>query len=97
MTGYYVGTGSERDVRNERDFELTERELECLYWIAEGKTSDEIAMILGISAQYHQQLHYQCHAKNRDENAFGSDCLCRSAQSGVRSNMAQTDLRSTQF
>ena len=49
MTGYYVGTGSERDVRNDRDFELTERELECLYWIAEGKTSDEIAMILGIS------------------------------------------------
>ena len=32
-----------------RDFELTERELECLFWIAEGKTSDEIAMILGIS------------------------------------------------
>ena len=37
------------DARAERDFELTERELECLFWIAEGKTSDEIAMILGIS------------------------------------------------
>ncbi|MGO7594444.1 LuxR C-terminal-related transcriptional regulator, partial [Rhizobium leguminosarum] len=24
-------------------------EQECLFWIAEGKTSDEIAMILGIS------------------------------------------------
>lgn len=35
--------------RMERDFELTERELECLFWIAEGKTSDEIAVILGIS------------------------------------------------
>ncbi len=35
--------------RAARDFELTERELECLFWIAEGKTSDEIAMILGIS------------------------------------------------
>ncbi|AYC99639.1 helix-turn-helix transcriptional regulator [Neorhizobium sp. NCHU2750] len=35
--------------RTERDFELTERELECLFWIAEGKTSDEIAVILGIS------------------------------------------------
>ncbi|NLS18107.1 helix-turn-helix transcriptional regulator [Rhizobium sp. P40RR-XXII] len=33
----------------ERDFDLTDRELECLFWIAEGKTSDEIAMILGIS------------------------------------------------
>ena len=38
-----------RDYRSERDFELTERELECLFWIAEGKTSDEIAVILGIS------------------------------------------------
>lgn len=35
--------------RNDRDMELTEREVECLYWIAEGKTSDEIAVILGIS------------------------------------------------
>lgn len=32
-----------------REMELTERELECLYWIAEGKTSDEIATIIGIS------------------------------------------------
>ena len=32
-----------------RELELTDRELECLYWIAEGKTSDEIAMIIGIS------------------------------------------------
>jgi DNA-binding CsgD family transcriptional regulator len=37
------------DARSEREFELTERELECLFWIAEGKTSDEIAVILGIS------------------------------------------------
>ncbi len=36
-------------MRADRDFDLTERELECLYWIAEGKTSEEIALILGIS------------------------------------------------
>jgi DNA-binding CsgD family transcriptional regulator len=35
--------------RGGRELELTDRELECLYWIAEGKTSDEIAMIIGIS------------------------------------------------
>lgn len=29
--------------------ELTEREMECLAWIARGKTSDEIALIIGIS------------------------------------------------
>lgn len=32
-----------------RELELMDRELECLYWIAEGKTSDEIAVIIGIS------------------------------------------------
>lgn len=37
------------DLKVERDIDLTERELECLYWIAEGKTSDEMATILGIS------------------------------------------------
>lgn len=35
--------------RADGSFELTDRELECLYWIAEGKTSDEIATIIGIS------------------------------------------------
>jgi DNA-binding CsgD family transcriptional regulator len=29
--------------------ELTDREVECLSWIAEGKTSDEISLIIGIS------------------------------------------------
>lgn len=36
-------------LRQDRESELTEREVECLYWISEGKTSDEIAVILGIS------------------------------------------------
>ena len=49
LAGYYASFTRARDQRAERDFELTERELECLFWIAEGKTSDEIAMILGIS------------------------------------------------
>jgi DNA-binding HTH domain-containing proteins len=29
--------------------DLTDREIECLSWIGEGKTSDEIALIIGIS------------------------------------------------
>ncbi|MBX3566789.1 MAG: LuxR family transcriptional regulator [Rhizobiaceae bacterium] len=28
---------------------LSDRERECLYWVSEGKTSDEIALILGVS------------------------------------------------
>jgi DNA-binding CsgD family transcriptional regulator len=49
FAAYGASFGEDGDSRTERDFELTERELECLFWIAEGKTSDEIAVILGIS------------------------------------------------
>jgi LuxR family transcriptional regulator, regulator of acetate metabolism len=50
MTGYFASVCCQGAiVRQEREMDLTEREIECLYWIAEGKTSDEIAVILGIS------------------------------------------------
>ncbi len=49
LAAYVLSLGDARDTRPDRDFELTDRELECLFWIAEGKTSDEIAVILGIS------------------------------------------------
>lgn len=49
VAAYGASFAEGADTKTERDFELTERELECLFWIAEGKTSDEIAVILGIS------------------------------------------------
>ncbi|MGV1759389.1 helix-turn-helix transcriptional regulator [Rhizobium sp. P44RR-XXIV] len=49
LSGYLASSIRCFESKSERDFDLTERELECLFWIAEGKTSDEIAMILGIS------------------------------------------------
>lgn len=49
LAGYLASSIRCFENKSERDFDLTERELECLFWIAEGKTSDEIAMILGIS------------------------------------------------
>ncbi|MBB4567340.1 transcriptional regulator VisN [Rhizobium leucaenae] len=49
LSGYFASFTRCMEGKSERDFDLTERELECLFWIAEGKTSDEIAMILGIS------------------------------------------------
>lgn len=49
LSGYFASFGHCIEGKGERGFELTDRELECLFWIAEGKTSDEIAMILGIS------------------------------------------------
>jgi DNA-binding CsgD family transcriptional regulator len=29
---------------------LSDRERECLYWVSEGKTTDEVALILGVSS-----------------------------------------------
>jgi DNA-binding CsgD family transcriptional regulator len=49
LTSYFASLLFNDSVRSTRELELTERELECLYWIAEGKTSDEIATIIGIS------------------------------------------------
>ena len=49
LTAYFASFLNCGASKADRDFELTDRELECLFWIAEGKTSDEIAMILGIS------------------------------------------------
>lgn len=49
IAAYYVGRFSEAVYVPESLFDLTEREIECLNWIAEGKTSDEISVIIGIS------------------------------------------------
>ena len=49
LTGYFACAAPEAHVEADRECDLTDRELECVFWIAEGKTSDEIAVILGIS------------------------------------------------
>lgn len=50
---------------------LSTREKECLYWVSEGKTSWEIALILGISERtvnFHlAQLHHKLGARNRHQ------------------------------
>ncbi len=49
LAAYALSLSANKGHKSDRDFDLTDRELECLFWIAEGKTSDEIATILGIS------------------------------------------------
>lgn len=49
LAGYFAGSVFREVFHPERELDLTEREVECLFWISEGKTSDEIATILGIS------------------------------------------------
>ncbi len=51
--------------------DLTDREIECLSWIGEGKTSDEIAVIIGISRNtvnnYITSIMNKTGAKTRSE------------------------------
>ncbi|KGB27356.1 LuxR family transcriptional regulator [Candidatus Liberibacter solanacearum] len=49
LAAYQANMFKNYNVHLGKDFELTGREIECLTWISEGKTSDEIAVILGIS------------------------------------------------
>jgi DNA-binding CsgD family transcriptional regulator len=49
LASYFASLLFHDALKTARDMDLTDRELECLYWIAEGKTSDEIATIIGIS------------------------------------------------
>lgn len=50
MAAYLVDSGTDMsDGSERRPLDLTEREIECLAWIAEGKTSEEVSMIIGIS------------------------------------------------
>ncbi|AGA64172.1 putative GerE/LuxR family transcriptional regulator [Liberibacter crescens BT-1] len=49
LAAYQANIFKNCDIRLDKDFELTGREIDCLIWIAEGKTSEEIALILGIS------------------------------------------------
>jgi DNA-binding CsgD family transcriptional regulator len=71
LAAYILSMRAGRKVQMDRDMDLTERELECIYWIAEGKTSDEIAMILGISKNtinnYITSVMRKTATKNRSE------------------------------
>ncbi|MBA5723612.1 transcriptional regulator VisN [Candidatus Liberibacter sp.] len=50
LAAYQASMFKNRDIHlDNKDSELTDREIECLTWISEGKTSNEISVILGIS------------------------------------------------
>lgn len=45
VSQYFAATGAQ-----ETSDPLSERERECLLWVSEGKTTDEVALILGVSS-----------------------------------------------
>ena len=68
---YYTSHFAEVTSTNEELSELTDREVECLSWIGEGKTSDEVALIIGISRNtvnnYITSIMNKTGAKTRSE------------------------------
>lgn len=55
--------------RNNKETELSSREIECLFWASEGKTASEIGLILGISPRtvtyYIQESIFKTGSVNR--------------------------------
>ena len=68
---YYTSGFPEVVSANNAVSDLTDREVECLYWIGEGKTSEEIALIIGISRNtvnnYITSIMNKTGAKTRSE------------------------------
>lgn len=70
-TAYHTAGFPEITNGNDQLSDLTDREVECLSWIGEGKTSDEIALIIGISRNtvnnYITSIMNKTGAKTRSE------------------------------
>jgi len=70
-SAYYTSRFPEVVSTNDTLSDLTDREVECLSWIGEGKTSDEIALIIGISRNtvnnYITSIMNKTGAKTRSE------------------------------
>ena len=70
-TAYHTSQFPELVSNNYAISDLTVREVECLSWIGEGKTSDEIALIIGISRNtvnnYITSIMNKTGAKTRSE------------------------------
>tara|TARA_R110002020_G_scaffold65144_2_gene172186 strand:- start:7146 stop:7817 length:672 start_codon:yes stop_codon:yes gene_type:complete len=68
---YFTSRFPEVVSTNDTLSDLTDREVECLSWIGEGKTSDEIALIIGISRNtvnnYITSIMNKTGAKTRSE------------------------------
>lgn len=60
---------------------LSERERECLAWVAEGKTTDEVALILGVSANTINS--YVTHAIQK----LGAENRARAVATAIRSGI----------
>jgi DNA-binding CsgD family transcriptional regulator len=66
---YLLSEMADREVGGNPADPLSDRERECLFWVAEGKTTDEVALIVGVSTntanRYIAQAIQKLSAANR--------------------------------
>ena len=82
MCCYALGTYlAARPCRRDLPGNLSERERECLKWVAEGKTTDEVALILGVSSNTVNS--YVAHAIQK----FGASNRAMAIATAIRSRI----------
>lgn len=74
------------DARRKGGAQISDRERDCLFWTAEGKTSEEIAIILGIST--HTVNHYLTSATRKLDAANRTHAVTRAIRFGIISEFA---------
>ncbi len=60
---------------------LSERERECLFWVAEGKTTDEVALILGVS--HNTTNRYIAHAIRKLSASNRAKAVANAIRGGI--------------
>lgn len=60
---------------------LTRREIDCVHWVSLGKTSDEIATILGLSQ--HTVNYYLTNAASKLDTANRVHTACTAIRLGI--------------
>jgi DNA-binding CsgD family transcriptional regulator len=78
---YAVGRLVSTDAGGTERNPLTERERECLRWVSEGKTTDEVALILGVSSNTVNS--YIAHAINK----FGASNRAMAIATAIRNGI----------
>lgn len=66
-------------------YQLTDRERQCLKWVADGKTSNEVAKIVGLSE--HTVNHYLISATRKLDSVNRVQAVAKFIRSGISENL----------
>jgi DNA-binding CsgD family transcriptional regulator len=80
-SAYLHSEMADHQVRAEPDDPLSERERECLFWVAEGKTTDDVALIVGVSTNTANR--YIAHAIRKLSSANRARAIATAIRRGI--------------